>query len=113
MVNNPKSITTKVSGATYEIPTFAIGPSGVVNGPAFELKFCKGNKDDANSLRQTGFFTETLLAVCKEYLTEVNVGELSSRETSTAITKIDEALMWLNKRSEDRKLREVQNTYKK
>jgi len=29
-----------------------------------------------------------------------DVGEMSTRETSTAITKLDEALMWINKRSE-------------
>lgn len=30
-----------------------------------------------------------------------------------AITKLDEALMWLNKRAEDRALRGVQGTYQK
>lgn len=57
--------------------------------------------------------TESLLEAARQYLVSVNVGDLSSRETSTAITKIDEALMWLNKRASDRKRRQVQGTYDK
>lgn len=112
-MNNPKSIKIVVPGATYKVPTYSITDEGVIDGPGDLIQFCKGNKDDATTLRQTGFFTETLIQVCKEYLESVNVGHLATRETSTVITKLDEALMWINKRSEDRKLREVQNTYKK
>jgi len=38
---------------------------------------------------------------------------MASRETSMAITKLDEALMWIDKRAQDRALRGVQGTYKK
>ena len=38
---------------------------------------------------------------------------MSSRETSMAITKIDEALMWIDKRRQDRELRNVLSTYNK
>lgn len=58
-------------------------------------------------------FTETLIKVAKTYLESVNVGPMSTRETSMAITKLDEALMWIVKRAEDRKLRGVQSTYQK
>jgi len=33
-----------------------------------------------------------------------------SRETSLAITKLEEAMMWLNKRTENRIAREVEGT---
>lgn len=77
------------------------------------IHFCKGNKEDSEAFRQAGFVTETLIAVAKQYLEENNVGDLSSREGSTAITKLDEALMWLNKRTQDRIDRVVLGTYQK
>lgn len=112
-MKNPRQITGVVPSATYEVPTFKITDNGPEDGLPAIIKFCKGNKQDANLLRQEGFFTETLIQVCKEYLESVNVGELASRETSMVITKLDEALMWINKRAEDRKLRGVQSTYLK
>jgi len=39
--------------------------------------------------------------------------KLPSRETSIAITKLEEALMWLEKRTKDRIKRNVEGTYQK
>jgi hypothetical protein len=39
--------------------------------------------------------------------------KLPSRETSIAITKLEEALMWLNKRTADRLKRGVEGTHQK
>lgn len=112
-MRNPKIIDEKIKGATYFVPTFKITDQGIEDGSGIDIVFCKGNKQDSSALRQEGIFTETLLQTAKEYLESVNVGELASRETSMAITKIDEALMWINKRVEDRKSREVQGSYQK
>jgi len=38
---------------------------------------------------------------------------VSCRENAIAITKMEEALMWLNKRSQDRQTRGVEGTPKK
>jgi hypothetical protein len=111
-MNHPKVIVAVVEGATYKIPTFKITDEGVVDGEGTTIVFAKGNKEDAGMLRQEGVFTETLLQTCKQYLESVNIGPLASRETSMAIPKIDETLMWLGKRAEDRKMREVQGTYR-
>lgn len=109
----PRAITTLVKGASYEVPIFEVTNKGLKQAEHSEVvRFCKGSKDDETVLRQTGFFTETLIKVAKQYLEDVNVGPLASRETSTAITKLDEALGWLGKRAEDRAEREVQGTYK-
>lgn len=91
-IKNPRVLRVVEPGATYYVPTW----------------FCKGNKEDASALRQEGVFTETLIQVSKEYLETVNVGDLASRETALAITKLDEALFWLGKRAEDRRLRGVE-----
>ena len=112
-MKNPKVLEEINKGAEYGVPTYRITDNGVEDGSGVRILFCKGNKEDSNFLRQEGVFTETLIQVAKQYLEAVNVGEMSTRETSVVITKLDEALMWINKRSEDRKLREVQNTYKK
>ncbi len=110
---NPKQITEVVPGATYTVPTYEITNNGIEDGIGATINFCKGNRNNESFLRQEGFFTETLIAVAKKYLETVNVGELASRDTSMAITKLDEALMWINKRAEDRKERGVQATYNK
>jgi hypothetical protein len=110
-MNNPKIIKTITEGATYHIPTYVIDNEGAKDGNGLVLQFCKGNKLDESALRQEGVFTETLIQAAKQYLESVNVGAMATRETSMVITKLDEALMWIDKRSNDRKIREVQNTY--
>jgi hypothetical protein len=112
-MRNPKIIETIIKGATYKVPTYKVTNEGIEDGSGIEIVFCKGNKEDENILRQEGMFTETLIQTAKEYLESVNVGEMATRETSMVITKLDEALMWINKRAEDRKLRGVQATYQK
>lgn len=113
-MKNPKALETVNEGAEYLIPTYCVTNEGLQDGKTvLILKFCKGDKSNPEALRQEGVFTESLLQVCKQYLESVNKGELGSRDTSMAITKIDEALLWIGKRAEDRKLREVQGTYKK
>lgn len=112
-MKNPKLIETIIEGATYKVPTFKVTNEGIEDGDGIEVVFCKGNKEDENTFRQEGVFTETLIQTAKQYLESVNVGPMSTRETSMVITKLDEALMWIQKRAEDRKLRGVQATYQK
>jgi hypothetical protein len=112
-MKNPKQIETLVEGVTYKLPTYKVTSQGIEDGEGVTILFCKGDRNDESKLRQEGVFTETLLQTALQYLQSVNIGPLSTRETSMAITKIDEALMWINKRAEDRKLREVQGTYQK
>lgn len=112
-MKNPRIIETVVAGATYKVPTYKITDEGIEDGAGTQIVFCQGNKEDGTFLRQEGVFTETLIQVAKEYLESVNVGEMATRETAMVITKLDEALMWINKRAEDRKLRGVQGTYQK
>lgn len=114
-MKNPKEIEVIRNGSTYSIPMYFVDNDGLKDAPEediFVIPFCKGNKEDELAFRQTGVFTESLLQVALEYLKANNVGEVASRETSIAITKIEEALLWLGKRAEDRKMRGVQGTYK-
>lgn len=112
-MKNPKALETIQEGATYKIPTYKVIDGEMTDGEGAEIKFCKGDKSNPEVFRQEGMFTETLIQVAKEYLESVNKGEMSTRETSMTITKLDEALMWISKRAEDRKARGVYETYKK
>lgn len=112
-MKNPKEIQEIIPGATYSIPVYKVTDNGLEDSHDDTIQFCKGNKNDSNVFRQEGVFTETIIYVAKRYLESVNVGELCSNETTIAIQKLDEALMWLNKRAEDRKLRNVQGSYEK
>lgn len=112
-MKNPKQLTTVKEGATYKVPTYFVNHNGLQDGAGMEIHFCKGNKEDENVLRQEGLITETVIQLAKQYLESVNKGDFTCRENSIAITKLDEALMWINKRAEDRKSRGVEATYKK
>lgn len=112
-MKNPRVIEAVVPGAEYNAPTYKITPEGIVDGAGIKIIFCKGDKNDPSKLNQEGIFTETLIEVAKQYLESVNVPPLATRETAMVITKLDEALMWIDKRAKDRELRGVQGTYQK
>jgi hypothetical protein len=111
-MREPKILDEAIPGALYWLPSYQVTDEGIIDGEGFKIPFCKGDKSNPETFRQEGVFTESLLQVAKEYLQTVNVGSMATRETSMAITKIDEALLWIGKRAEDRKLRGVQQTYK-
>jgi hypothetical protein len=113
ITTHPQFIETVVEKSTYRVPQYKVTNEGLDDSEPVLVEFCKGNKDNPESLRQEGFFTESLLAVCVKYLTENNVGELANRDTSIAITEIENAILRLGKRAEDRKIRGVQGTYQK
>ena len=112
-MKNPKVLEEVKAGIEYKVPTYRVTDEGMIDGEGATILFCKGDKSDPSKFRQEGLFTETLLQVAKQYLESVNVGEMSTRETSMVITKLDEALMWIAKRANDRADRGVQGTYQK
>jgi len=60
-----------------------------------------------------GAFVETVIAAAKQRIEYYNGSKFKCRENSMAIQKLDEALMWLNKRTADREAREVEGTHTK
>jgi len=105
----------KVNSHQYILNEFTVGPKGLVLADKRELKIVRGSTVIAENVveKQDGILVEQLLEVSAEYLRSVNVGEMRSRETSSAITKIEEALMWMKKRTDDRAGRGVLGTYEK
>jgi hypothetical protein len=60
-----------------------------------------------------GCHNEDLIAIVIDRLECLNQGDFRCKENSIAITKLKEALMWLNKRTLDRRLRRVEGTSQK
>ena len=60
-----------------------------------------------------GCHNEDLIAIVIDRLQCLNQGDFACRENSMAITKLEEAMMWLNKRTADRKARGVEGTSQK
>ena len=58
-----------------------------------------------------GIFVEDILHAAKDRLVYLNDGEFRNRETSLAITKIEEALHWLQARTERRVAAGIEGTY--
>ncbi len=57
-----------------------------------------------------GLSNEALLAVVEDRLKGFQNGPLSCRENSLALTKLQECLMWLHRRTQDRVARSVEGT---
>ena len=60
-----------------------------------------------------GCCNEDLIAIVIDRLRGFQSGEYSCRENSIAITKLEEAMHWLNHRTADRKKRGVEGTHEK
>ena len=73
------------------------------------LKFQKGARHSKDS--QHGVTDQDLLEIVRDRLTCFNQGDMPSQETAIALTYVENALLWLNKRTEDRIERNVLGTY--
>lgn len=88
---------------------------GTASGTGLSLTWQDGplgrgpNKQEPN-----GAFVETVVDVCKkrlEFYQTASNGKFACRENAVAITKLDEALMWLQRRTENREKRAVEGTH--
>lgn len=82
--------------------------------PAVTLQFYRLDLDGA---RTPGTTNEEVLRALIHRLQFLNEkwmgGKFRCRENSVAITKLQEALMWLEERTKDRVKREVEGTYER
>lgn len=75
------------------------------------IQFQHGARNEQDST--AGVLESDLLEIVRHRLQCFQDGEYRTRENACALTHIEEALMWLNKRKEDRKERNVLGTYQK
>ena len=88
---------------------YAITPT-VGNASGVRIDFQKGPLKEAPP---NGLSVESLLAVVEDRLLGFQSGEFACRENAVALTKIQEAMMWLQKRTLDRMRRGVEGTNQK
>lgn len=60
-----------------------------------------------------GISNESLLAIVEDRLLGFQSGQFACRENAIALTKLQEAMMWLQKRTRDRVARGVEGTNQK
>lgn len=75
------------------------------------IVFQEGPRKEASSSH--GVLDVDLLEIVRDRLRCFQGGEFACRENACALTHIEEALMWMNKRVEDRAERNVLGTYEK
>lgn len=75
------------------------------------IEFQRGPRSDENS--RHGVTNEDLLEIVRDRLKCFQKGDYATRENENALIHIEEALMWLNKRAEDRAERGVLGTMNK
>ena len=108
----------KTNGCNNEIDIFAYdtpGPGGAYHHYGFEhnglvigdIYFQKGGIQEVGI---NGLTNEALLAVVEHRLECFQKEKFACRENAIALTKIQEAMMWLQKRTNDRIKRNVEGT---
>lgn len=97
-------------GACHEyIVETALLPAGHEHGPAHAIiHFQNGPIKEAGV---NGCHHEDLLAIVIDRLRAFQAGQYACRENALALTKIEEALHWLNHRTAERQRRGVEGTH--
>lgn len=75
-----------------------------------EIAFQNGPRKDPDSI--SGVLDTDLLEIVRDRLNGFQNGKFATRENAIALTHIEEALLWMNKRVEDRIERNVLGTNK-
>lgn len=75
------------------------------------VQFQKGPRKETDAV--SGALDTDLLEIVRDRLKSFQTGQFSCRENACALTHIEEALLWLNKRTEDRIERGVLGTNQK
>ena len=76
-----------------------------------EIAFQHGPRNASDSIH--GVLDTDLLEIVRDRLKDFQSGEFACRENACALTHIEEALMWMNRRVEDRIERRVLGTNNK
>lgn len=90
--------------------TYRISPEGPgINDYELEILFQKGHPSEVG---YNGILDSALLAVVIDRLQSFQKGPMASREGALALTKLEEALLWMDRRVAARTAQGVMNTYK-
>ncbi|MDS0525466.1 ABC transporter ATPase [Clostridium sp. SHJSY1] len=90
-------------GAYHEY--LIVSDKGLMQPIETKIKLQEGPRNEEGS--QHGVIDTDLLEIVRDRLKSFQAGPFSSRENAVALTHIEEALMWMNRRVEDRIERNV------
>jgi hypothetical protein len=96
-------------GAYHEYEVVMLTNAG--HETSTRIMFQKGPRKDPDS--QYGVLDPDLLEIVRDRLISFQAGPFASRYNAVALTHVEEALMWLNRRVEDRIERNVLGTNEK
>ena len=96
-------------GAHHEYVIYCPSPNGMVDAST-TIKFQKGPRSEISSV--TGPLDSDLLEIVRDRLSDFQRGPYATRENELALVHVETALLWMNKRVEDRIEREVLGTTK-
>lgn len=90
---------------------------GSVTGTGLNISWQRGplGRGEDRQL-PNGAFVETVISAAVQriqYYQTTSSGKFACRENAIAITKLEEALLWLDKRTRDREARSVEGTHQK
>jgi hypothetical protein len=85
---------------------------GVTTGTGISIKWQDGPLGrGADRKEPNGAFVEGVIAAAIDRISYYQASKFNSRENALAITKLEEALLWLQKRTMDREARAVEGTH--
>ena len=86
---------------------------GAVDGCGLTIKWQNGPLGrGAERKEPNGAFVETVIDAARQRIQFYQDSKFKCRENAIAITKLEEALLWLNKRTTDREKRQVEGEHK-
>ena len=97
-------------GANHEYDVYPAQDFNEETEPYIVIRFQNGARKLPDS--QHGVLDTDLLEIVRDRLKGFQNGEFATRENAIALTHIEEALLWMNKRVEDRIERNVLGTDK-
>lgn len=100
-----------IGSASHEYDVYPAQDFNENTEPLIVIRFQHGPRKDPNSTR--GVLDTDLLEIVRDRLRGFQSGEFACRENACALTHIEEALMWMNRRVEDRIERQVLGTNQK
>jgi hypothetical protein len=87
---------------------------GVSSGRGFAISWQNGPLGRGNERKEpNGAFVEDVIDAARDRIEYYQASRFNSEYNAQAIKHLEEALRWLNKRTEDREKRDVEGTHKK
>jgi hypothetical protein len=86
---------------------------GSVQGTGLSIDWQNGPLGRGEDRKEpNGAFVETVVDAARQRIEFYQASKFKCRENAIAITKLEEALLWLNKRTADREKRNVEGEHK-